>query len=300
MQSQRQQTTIVKPEVQTLKQLSFTKYSPATSVFLGRHSCLALFLGISFLHITKQVYLNDEKWYPNVLQWSLCLSLLQLFKLCYTLPILSLKVPEITRDLHISCITGINVNIGPLITIPGKHTKHGCFARSSDKLHKNHVAASSTCSCVALGKQVWLALFMPFIDHKETVLRDIRRKQESIPVTGMMGFLTQTRLFLANALEKPWVLGILLMVLTSCQPHVTSHKHSLMRGGGVRKHERLRRTEKSTILGISQKMLTSGSIYQFHSEVLMNDLFFYMQSSEMFLCGFITHMWTNWISKVIL
>lgn len=129
------------------------------------------------------------------------------------------------------------------------------------------------------------------------------QKKTGINPTDWHGGLFDTnKATFSNALEKPRVLGILFMVLTSCQPHVKPHRQaaSLMRGGGVRKHERLRSTEKPTILGISQKMLTSESICQFHSEVLMNDLFFYMQSCEMFQCGFITHMWTNWISKVIL
>lgn len=92
----------------------------------------------------------------------LSLSVFQLPKLCYTLPILllSLKVPEITRELHISCITGINLSVGPIITIPGKQTIHGCFAASNDKPHKDHVAASSTCSCVTGIRQTSMTCFI--------------------------------------------------------------------------------------------------------------------------------------------
>lgn len=110
-----------------------------------------------------------------------------------------------------------------------------------------------------------------------------QNKMESIPLTGMMSVSTQTRLFLANDVERLRVVG---KIFSSCQSscHTPMHRHtaSRPRGGGARKHEGLRSTKRPRILGVSQKMLvTLESIYRFHSKGFMNIFFFKIQCGEM-------------------
>lgn len=108
-----------------------------------------------------------------------------------------------------------------------------------------------------------------------------QKKLESIPLTGMVSVLTQTRLFLVNEVER---LRVLSKFFSSCQSsqlpapfHTPTHRHtaSQVRGGGARKHEGLRSTKKPRILAVNQKiLLILESIYHFHSKVFMNNFFF--------------------------
>lgn len=144
--------------VQTLKQLSFTKCSCEGSMLLEMHPSFFV-LGCFFYVYYKaslpglKTKLNDEKQYPNFLQWSsLCLSGLQLSK--------AVLHPSTSSEFespwnhsypvwfHISHVTEINFVMQLLIAIPGMHTMHRRFTISSDVLCEIYVAASSTYSLV--------------------------------------------------------------------------------------------------------------------------------------------------------
>lgn len=155
------------------------------------------------------------------------------------------------------------------------------------QLWMSYVAACSIYSLVTDVRQTHLpCLYVPFTDHEEMVLTDIRKKKESIPLPGMASVSTQTRLFLANEVERLRVLG---NVFSSCQSlelpapcHTPMHRHTAgqMRGGGPRKHEGLRSTKRPRMLGVNQKMLLTESLYHFHSKVSMNFFFFFLNPAS--------------------
>lgn len=223
--------------VQTQMQLSFTKCScEATftkcsscscSVFLGTH--LSFFvLGCFFYVYYKtslpglKTKLNDEKQYPNFLQWSsLCLSGLQLPKaVLHPSTSSEFESPwnhSYPVGFHISHVTEINFIIELLIAILEMHTMHRCFTTSSDELCEIYAAASSTYSLVTNIRQTRMPCLVRAMYRPQGNSTQGHQKKNGIKPTHWHGeSFTHTRLFLANVMERLIVLGTLFTQIWGC------------------------------------------------------------------------------------